>query len=144
MYKGYIFAFSVFIFFSIIMFFGGILGIIFSLKYYNNIRKLEKSNIIESAIIERVGDKISGSSDTIYFTLINDGKTYRTNLLRPNKIKVGEEIEVRFNDEKTLFLITNYSKLVYAGYIVQIILFIVCFLLSIPMIIGTINIYRRM
>ena len=142
--KQYILAFCIFGLLTLVFFFGGILGVVFSIKRYDNIRKLEESNIIESASITQFQRSYRTSSNLIYFTTQNDGKIYRFNLIKlaSGKIEVGDEIEVKFNEDKTLFLITNYSFAFYIGYIVQIILFVICIILSILFLYGTILIFK--
>ena len=130
---------------TVFLFFGGILGFFFTFKHLNNVRELEKSNIIENALITNIVKRARTFNNTIYFTTISDKKLYQLNLIKiiPGKINIGDEILVKFNDEKNLFLITNYSNAIYSGYIIQIVLFIFCFFLSILSLRGTISIYKN-
>ena len=146
MIRNYFVAFCVFALSSITLLGGGITGLVFSIKHYNDTRELEKSEIIENAIITHFVRRSNTSNYLIYFTTQNEGKTYRYNLFKVpfTKIKAGDEIEVKFNKNRTLFLITDYSSAFYAGYIVQIVLFVVCIILSVFFILGTIEIYNKM
>jgi len=102
-------AFVVFGLISIILFFGGMLGVFFSIKYLNNIFKLEKSEIAETAIITSVINRSRTPNSAIYFLTINENKTYKINLIKIvtiNKFNIGDIIEVKFNEEKTRFFIT--------------------------------------
>ena len=148
MIKSYLFAFCLFAFIFIVFFVGGILGVVFSIKGYKNIRELEKSSAVESAVITKFQMRIRsrGFSNSIYFTTRSDGKSYHYNILKllPGKIEAGDDIEVKFNENRTLFLITNYSSAFYADYIIRIFLFIVCIILSMFCLYDAISIYKYM
>jgi hypothetical protein len=130
---------------TIILFFEGLLGIIFTARELYYILELEKNETIETASITGKTNRTRTPDFTIYFITINDNKTYRFHLLKfaYGKVSIGDKIEVKFNDARTLFLITNFKSAIYAGYIVQIGLFLVCFLLSILFLRGTIDIYKQ-
>jgi len=127
--------FCMLIFFSFIFFFGGILGLVFSIKHYVYISNLQKSNIVENVIISKkergMARARQSSSMLIYFTSKYNGKTYRMYLPSGlQDIKLGDEIEVRFNDKRTWFWITNYSFLIRVRYFSFIIMLSFCIYLS--------------
>ena len=128
-----------------ILFLGGTLGVFFTVKHVNRIRELEKSEVIEEAVITRVERRSRTSNNTIYFYTENDRKTHRMHLLilLSTEVEEGDKLEVKFNSDRTVFLITNYQSATYIGYNVQIGLFIVCFLLSILFLRGTIDTYKN-
>ena len=135
---------------TLIMFFGGLLGIIFSIRHSNNIRKLETSNYIENATITHIVRRArSGGNNLVYFMTENERKSYSINLtsfrnFSTERISIGDKIEVRFNEDRTQFLIIDYSSIIYRGHIIQIFLFAVVFILSILFLLGTIEIYKKM
>ena len=140
--------FRLFFIFAIItffLFFGGILGVLFAIKNINDIRELEKIGTTENAMITGIELRSRTINNTIYFVTKNEGKTYETNLIKvhPGKIKAGDEIKVKFNEDRTLFLITTYQSAVYIGYFVQIGLFAVCFAFSVFALLATIEIYKK-
>jgi len=138
----YIFAFCFFGFFFIVFFLAGILGTWFTVRYYSNVIALENSEIIKTATITNIS-RGRRSGNTIFFTTESNEKTYRANIMRISS-GVGDDIEVRFNDDRTAFLIPQYLSAIRIGYIVQVILFIFCFVLSILILIGIIKGYRSM
>ena len=117
---------------SIIFFFGGALGIILTVKHLNSILGLEASEIIEDAIVTGVGRRIRTPSNEIYFETISDNKVYRFHLLKlTHGANVGDKIEVRFNEERTLFYVVEFSSARFITFIVQIVLFLGCLVFSI-------------
>ena len=129
---------------TVVLFFGGTIGTILTVKHVNKIRELEKSEKIKEAVITRIESRSRTPNSTIYFVAKNDINTYRMHLLKLVMIraKVGDELKVKFNNDRTMFLITNYQTATYISYAVQIGLFIVCFLLSILFLRGTIDLYK--
>jgi len=129
---------------TIILFFGGLLGIIFTAIHFHKILEIKESGITENAIITRIVCRARTPDDDIYFTTINDNKTYRFHLVKLTygEINVRDKIEVKFNDERTLFFVTNLKSATYVSYIVQIFLFLVCLVFSIPFFRGTIELYK--
>ena len=128
-----------------ILFLGGTLGVYFTVKHMNRIRTLEKFAVTEGAVIARIELRSRTINNTIYFVPKDEEKTYKMNLIKvhPGKIKAGDEIKVKFNEDRTLFLITTYQSAVYIGYIFEIVLFVVCFVLSIFFLLGTIELYKK-
>jgi len=125
--------FSLFAFWLIttIFFFGGLLGIIFTIRHLYKITELEKSEIVEEAVITKVVMSYRSFTDTVYFSTTHDNKVYRFQLLNSYNVNVGDKIEVKFNEEKTFFLVEKYSLVVYISKILEIFLLLVCLILSI-------------
>ena len=142
--------FIVFCLITLIMFFGGLLGIIFTIRHSNNIRQLENSKYVENATITHIVRRArSGGNNLVYFMIENERKSYRINLttfrnFRTERISIGDKIEVKFNEDRTQFLITDYSSIIYRGHIMDIFLFAVVFILSIFFLFCTIEIYKKM
>ena len=135
-------AIIVFGFITAILFFGGVLGVFFTARHLINIRELEKSDIIEEAIITSKLNRVRTFTNDIYFITISDNKTHRFHLMKLNESRVGDRIEVKFNEDMTKFLVTDFKSTTYFTYIFQIFLFLICFILSIMFLRATIEMYK--
>ena len=111
------------------LFLGGILGILFTVRHYTNVLALEGSENIETATITSI-HRGRRSGSTIHFMIQNDEMIYRTNIMTSG-LRVGDEIEVKFNEDRSLFLVATYQSEVFIGFIAQVILFAILFALSI-------------
>lgn len=147
--NNYLVGFCVYVFIFIILFVGGIIGLVFINRYISNIREIEKTDRIEDAIVTKVVRKIANSSTkTVYFRFENDEKTHETKFYFTGFLnfdaRAGEKIEVKCNKERTLFFITNYSHAFYRSYFILNILFTVCILLSLLSLYSIIGMYKRL
>ena len=144
--KRKIFQISIYGIISIFFFSIGILGLIFFINQFNNLRELSKSGIAEKAVVTKISRKAKSKEVmAIYFVTEKEDKTYK-NLFRtnfPGEIKVGEEIEVKFNKDRTLFLITNYSTSIYSSYISIMVIFGICLLLAILSALAALQIFKE-
>ena len=111
------------------LFFTGILGTYFTVRRYIVISELEDSGITATATITRIDRGARGRQIT-YFTVGSSGEVYRTHI-RLRDIRGGDEIEVKFNKEQTLFFISNTQSETFSHYAFLVFLFVVLFITSI-------------
>jgi hypothetical protein len=123
----------------------GTMGASLTIKHYLEVQKIVKSSEVDIAFITRIIKGVRTSNKTVYFKLQNDEKEYKINLIKilTKKIKIGDEIHIKFNDNKTVWIICEHLSAINIGYIIQIILFCICFLVSIVLFVGIISIIRH-
>ena len=77
------------------------------MRHYTNVFVLESSGVKEVATITRISRSGTHGGSAFYFTTEIDSKIYRTTAIR-GRYRVGNEIIVKFNDDRTLFFVTNF------------------------------------
>jgi hypothetical protein len=131
--KEYIRYFIIFFTVSLIILIGGI--VFFCYETYNLYKayRLSKSEISEVAIITKINTPPTGLTHPVYFQLKNDDKKYRINLLLllAGRPKVGDMINVVFNEKKDFYIVKEFTKALYGAYTVGIAIAILLLCISI-------------
>jgi hypothetical protein len=121
----------------------GFLGTYYSIKNLEKLRLIEKSSNSEIAVIINVIKASSSANDTVYFKIgENIHRVHLDKVL--NNLKMNDIVEVKTDVERKLWVIVGYEKALFARYTLQIIIFIVCFILSAFFLSGLVYIMRRM
>jgi hypothetical protein len=130
---------------TIILFLGGLLEVTFLVKNINNNRKVERLGVTGTATITKVVSRTRTLNNKYYFTIENDTEIYSVFLLKilSSNIKSGDKIKVIFSEDKKIFLFINFLSSIYVGYIIDIVLALLFFVLFIFFLLGTIEIYKK-
>jgi hypothetical protein len=137
---------SFFVVCFVFLFGAGVFGTYISIKNVYEINLIDKNEKKEKALITKKVETIKTPNNTFYFKLENGDEDHGIHLVKilSSKLKQGDTVEVKYNRDKKLWLIVGYEKALYVRYFMQIVLFVVCFLLSTLFFYGLIYIIRKL
>jgi hypothetical protein len=143
--KSFVFGFGIFVVVFFSLFLLGLVGTIISIKQYSEIKKISKSTTEEMAIITKIENGVRTLYGIFYFRTKASKKEYKIHLIKilASKIRVGDEIHIKFNENRDIWLISEYLFSTYVSHFFKIIVFAFCFVLSIFLFICIINIYKN-